>query len=126
MMALLDLVEDDIGIGIGSDVYDFILRCVMKTWAANLTEPFEREFEEIWYDLQMVPDVITALTPTGHDVLEYLWGHLDEYISASTFRHLGHSDVASIASAIVDMAQHYSEQFEPDELAQICNAPISS
>ena len=72
---LIQLIENQSGCSINSSTYDFLLCCIMKVWKHELTEPFIGDFEEVWYNLQMVPDIAVPLSTKGVNVLEHLFRH---------------------------------------------------
>lgn len=117
---LIGLASPERYISINSDTYEFILRCTLKCWASKLTESFEREFEEFWYGLKMVPDIAVPLTAIGLDVLGHLWSRLDTYLSIETFSHLGCSDSRALATIISDNAQAESSKLDAsDRLGEV-------
>ncbi|MCJ7577128.1 MAG: DUF4365 domain-containing protein [candidate division Zixibacteria bacterium] len=109
IVALLELVDNGSGVSIGSDVFDFVLRCIIKVWSTNLTEPFQREFEEMWYGGRMVPDILVSLTTTGFNVVEHLLSHSEEYISKSAFEHLEYEDAEDLVNLVLRITQKESD-----------------
>jgi hypothetical protein len=97
---------------INQDTYDFILRCVMKFWRWKLTEPFEEEFDQMWWDLHMVPDILLPLNQTGERVIDHLWERLDDYVSIDTFGHLQPNNAKTIARIISSNAQAASQRLD--------------
>ncbi len=118
LVTLLELVSDDFGVSIGSQTYDFLLRCVMKVWTYQLTEPFVSDFEKSWYDLQLVPDIAVSLTSWGLTVLRHLWANVEAYVdvgcgsSNDDPRELAHqiSRDTQIASDYLDASDRLGEK----------------
>jgi len=120
VVTLFELVASPMGITIGSDAYDFIQRNVMKIHAYNLTAPFFEEFEHMWYDLKMVPDVAVPLSPLGMDVLGHLWSNIETYISEGAFAHLHIEDLTALAKMISEDAQRESDRMDTsDRLGEV-------
>ena len=92
------------------DTYEFIQRCALRCIAAALTEPFEQDFADVWYGLEMVPDIAVPLTPIGLEVVGHLWSNLEEYLSIDTFSDLACLDIRALAKTISDAAQAESDQ----------------
>lgn len=106
-------------IGIGSDYYDLLLRCVLKTWSYRLTERFEEDFEQMWYDLQMVPDIVVPLTESGKKMIEHLLRHPEAYISIKDALLRGYDTPAQYATSLMQLAQAASEEVdESDNLGE--------
>jgi hypothetical protein len=112
IITLFELVACPNGISIGHSDYDFILRNVLKSHANNLTAPFLDEFEHVWYELKIVPDVAVPLSPFGVDVLGHLWSNLGAYISEGAFAHLHIQDPMALAEMISRNAQEESDCFD--------------
>ena len=110
--ALLELAAGERAhyIFITRDTYEFIQRCALRCIAAALTEPFEQDFADVWYDLKMVPDIAVPLTPIGLEVVGHLWSNLEEYLSIDTFSDLACLDIRALARTISDTAQAESDQ----------------
>jgi hypothetical protein len=120
VVSLFKLVAYSNGIGIGSDDYDFIQRNVLKIHAHNLTAPFLEEFERVWYDLKMVPDIAVPLSPLGMDVLGHLWSNIGTYLSADAFTQLHLQNTKLIAKMISDDAQRESDRLDSsDRLGEV-------
>jgi hypothetical protein len=81
LIELIQLIENQSGCNLGTSTYEFLHRCVLKVWHHELTDPFIGDFEEMWYNQTMVPDIGVPLTPKGTNVLEHLWSNLDVYLS---------------------------------------------
>lgn len=120
IIQLLDLINNEIGVTIHSETYDFIHRCIIKIVSSNLTEPFFSEFEKIWYDLGMVPDIAVPLTNYGKMTIEYLWQNLKNYISFESFKHLKIDDYHELAILISISSQEESDRLEnSDKLGEV-------
>ncbi len=85
IIRLLELMSHSTVIALSNDVYDFILRCVLKVIAAGVTESFLEEFERAWYDLHMVPDIAVPLTGHGIAVMEHVWADIERFVDPTTF-----------------------------------------
>ena len=114
IIALLELASDESGIFIGSETYEFLLRCVMKVWKHQLTEPFVDDFEESWYGLHMVPDIAVPLTPFGLADLEHLWTGIDGYVTPGRCG-AGFSDATRLGQAISEAAQITSDRLDASD-----------
>jgi hypothetical protein len=112
--ALLELASDESGIFIGSDTYEFLLRCVMKVWKHQLTEPFVEHFEESWYGLQMVPDIVVPMTPFGLAVLEHLWTRIDDYLTPDVCG-TEFGDATRLGHAIAETPQLTSDRLDASD-----------
>jgi len=120
IVTLFKLVAYPIGISIGSYDYNFIQRNIMKCHAHHLTAPFLDQFEHMWYDLTMVPDIAVPLSPFGVDVLGQLWSNPEVYISEKAFAHLHIQDPIDIARMISGSAQKESELLDvSDRLGEV-------
>jgi hypothetical protein len=86
----------------GEAFNEFVQRCVMKCWGYELVEPFEREFEEYWYERREMPDIVVPLTRKGHVVISHLWEGITEYL---THQGLRFSDVGIIRNLAEDMVR---------------------
>jgi len=115
IIALFELVARPGFIGIGSDDYDFIQRNVFKCHAHTLTAPFLDEFEHMWYELKLVPDVAVPLSPFGLDVVAYLWSNLQFYLSRGAFSHLDTRDLRAVAQTISHAAQEESDRLDSSD-----------
>lgn len=120
VIQLLDLVNNEIGSTTHSETYDYIHRCIIKIVSSSLTEPFFSEFEKIWYDLEMVPDIAAPLTNQGKITIKHLWQNLDKYISFESFSHLGVDNCLELATIISTTSQDESDRLErSDKLGEI-------
>lgn len=120
VVALFELLAVNTGIGIGSDDYDFIQRNIMKIHSHGLTAPFLQEFEHMWYELGMVPDLAVPLSPLGMDVLGHLWSRLSSYLSVDSFSHLHMAESTGLAEVISREAQQASDRLDcSDRLGEV-------
>jgi hypothetical protein len=116
--ALFDLLSEDNGYSIGQRDYDYILRNIMTIQANKMTEDFLDEFEDMWYGLQMVPDIDAPFTKSGDDVIDYLWANLDTCLSKESYSHLGIKTSNELANHIADYTQNLSDKLdESDRMA---------
>ena len=114
------MAGDNGGKTIGSEAYEFIHQCVVKCWGGRITDPFFSEFELMWYELCMVPDIIVSLTTYGQEVLRHLWGHLDRYLAVSAFPNLSGQGTQAVAEAISMAAQRVSDRLDvSDKLGEV-------
>ncbi len=111
---MIEAVSGDYGICTNSDTYEFILRCTMKLWSHQLTEPFVHDFDHWWYDLKMVPDIAVALTPKGVTVMEHLWTNIYQYVEPM---RLGLNVISSADAArdIANRAQRASDELDASD-----------
>lgn len=106
-------------IGMGSDYYDLLLRCVLMSWSYKLTESFEEDFEKMWYELQMVPDIEVPLTEVGKKLIEHLLKHAEAYIPIEEARKRGCDTSTQYATSLMLLAQVASEELDgSDELGE--------
>lgn len=120
VVTLFELIAMPMGVAIGSDDYEFIQRNVMKVHAHNLTAPFLEEFEHVWYELKMVPDVAVPLSPLGMEVVGYLWSNLGTYLNEGAFAHFHGKDPTAIGKMIFENAQRESERMDnSDRLGEV-------
>ena len=117
---VIRMAGDTDGIMIGSETYEFIHRCVVKCWGSRITDPFVSEFELMWYELSMVPDIVVPLTTYGQEVLGHLWSHLDRYLAFSAFPNLSGQGSQAVAEAISMAAQRESDRLDDsDNLGEV-------
>ena len=109
---IFDLASTQRFFSTGAMDYEYIFRCCLEFEGQGLVDSFFSEFNDVWFGLKMVPDLEVPLTHRGHELVRYLWGHLQEYISVEVFEHLGHSDAESIAREIADFAQCESDRLD--------------
>ncbi len=112
LSAIFDLLSSEAMFGIGTSDYEYIFRCCLEVEGLNLADSFISEFNEVWFGLEMVPDLEVPLTQRGFELVGYLWEHLDKYISVEAFKHLGHLEVKRIANKIADFAQSESDRLD--------------
>jgi Domain of unknown function (DUF4365) len=115
IVELLGLADPGVGVLIGEGTYSFILRCVMKCWRWGMCESFEAEFDRMWWDLEMVPDIAVPLTEFGVRVLECLWSNVDEYLHAESFEHMKPASSLQIAQAIAAAAEAVSRRIDASD-----------
>ena len=77
---LIEVAQGGVGVSLGTDEYDWVLRCILLCWALRLCERLDEQFDYWWYDLRMVPDMAMALTGTGREVAEYVLEHAGECV----------------------------------------------
>ena len=120
IVEVISMAGDTDGIMIGSETYEFIHRCVVKCWGSRITDPFVSEFELMWYELSMVPDIVVPLTTYGQEVLGHLWSHLDRYLAVSAFPNLSGQSTQAVAEAISMAAQRKSDRLDDsDKLGEV-------
>lgn len=120
IVEVVSMAGDTDDIMIGSEAYEFIHRCVVKCWGTRITDPFVGEFELMWYELSMVPDIVVSLTTYGQKVLGHLWSHLDRYFAVSAFPNLSGQGTQAVAEAISMAAQRESDRLDDsDNLGEV-------
>lgn len=82
---LFSCIQSTFGIGIGQQEYDFIHRFAMMILGFELTSNFTVEFDHQWYEMSLVPDIVTNLTPLGQRVSECLREFPAESLSLNAF-----------------------------------------
>lgn len=114
LLSLVGVITGQPGLSYGSEFLAFLHRCVLKSWIYQLSEPFMLEFEAMWYEVGMVPDIASELTPFGATVVEHLWANLDRYLPGLATGN-GLSEVTKLAMEISATAQTASEQIDRSE-----------
>ena len=112
---LLDIVGGAPRFSIGALDYEFILRNAIVFLDNQLTEDFRESFNEQWFDLQLVPDIIVPLNKRGQSVINHLWENLAEYLSAESYQHLGGLGLNGIATTISISAQRESDGLDQSD-----------
>ncbi|MGZ8892174.1 MAG: DUF4365 domain-containing protein [Halobacteriota archaeon] len=112
IFAVLEVLSRLGSIGIDGDYYDFIHRCVVKCWAHRLTEPFAQEFERVWYDLQMVPDLLVPLTSHGRKLMEHLLANTEAYLPVRYAQEAGVKTSLQYAEMLMNVAQIASDRLD--------------
>jgi pyrimidine deaminase RibD-like protein len=110
--SLLDLLSTEASFGIGSRDYEYIFRCCVEFEGLKLTDSFMPEFNEVWFGLEMVPDITLPLNERGRSLMKYLWDHLPEFLSLSSFAHLGFSKIEDVGHKIRDHSQQASDRLD--------------
>lgn len=113
--SLFELLSDKSGISLGSDDYDYILRNVLQFHAQRMVPDFLEEFDCMWYELHMVPDISVPLTQSGVAVIEYLWGNIGKYLNNVNYKHLNYKEVAELAKYISENAQFGSDRIDASD-----------
>lgn len=108
--SVFSLLSTEDSFGISSDDYEYIFRCCLEFESLRLAESYIAEFNEVWFGLQMVPDLAVPLNERGRELMKYLWDNLREYVSAGAFEHLGISDQRGLADRIAQFAQSESDR----------------
>ncbi|XZE56096.1 DUF4365 domain-containing protein [Planctomycetaceae bacterium SH139] len=72
-------------LGIGQDEYEFIHRFSMLCLSFEITSNFALDFDQQWYELKMVPDIVASLTPLGQRVSECLRKSPERYLAVEAF-----------------------------------------
>jgi len=97
---LFDLICEEGSFFIAQDDYEFVLKNMLSILSSKLTIDFRDDFEHIWFNEKIVPNIIAPFMPKGIEVLNYLWANPNNYITTSTYSHLGISDPRELLSAI--------------------------
>jgi len=118
--ALFHLLLEKSFIGLGNDDYDYILRNTLQLYAQRIVPDFLEEFDEMWYEIHMVPDISVPLTKVGIDAVEYLWENIELYLNTENYKHIGFDNVTELAKIISDTAQSSSDRLDmSDRLAEV-------
>jgi len=115
IMALLEIVAEGLGFGVASEHYDYIQRNVYQCHALSISEMGLEEFDHIWYMEKLVPDITVPLTPTGTEMIKYLWEHIDDLLSKGAFGHVP-ANSRQIAEEIAQNAQAASDRLDRSDL----------
>lgn len=102
---LFDIASGSHSYTIGQRNYEFILRNILIIHSKKLVEDFLDDFEDIWYEQELVPEIISPLTSKGAFVIEFLWNNLEQYLSWNTYSHLNISDSTQLAQYITRYTQ---------------------
>ena len=78
--ALFSCLTNERGISITQWDYEYIFRNIMAIHSFKLVDDFLEEFNDVWYELESVPDIASPLTPFGKNVMESLLGNIGRYI----------------------------------------------
>jgi hypothetical protein len=76
---------------------------------------FLEEFDEMWYEFHMVPDISVPLTTIGVNAVEYLWENIDLYLNTENYKHINFINVADLARNISDTAQSSSDRLDKSD-----------
>ncbi len=109
---VIELAVESSTIGVGSDTYDFILRCSMICMAADITDSFEESFDLQWYDLKLVPDITVPLTPFGAIVADYLYDNAGDYMATDAFAHNSFGDPIQVYETLKRECQSISDYID--------------
>ena len=110
--SVFDLLSTEASFGIGSRDYEYIFRCCLEFEGLRLADSFISEFNEVWFGLEMVPDITVPLSQRGLSLMEYLWNHLPEFLSLPAFAHLGFSKIEDLGHKITDFSQQESDRLD--------------
>lgn len=118
--ALFHLLSENSFIGLGNDDYDYILRNTLQLHAQRMVPDFLEEFDEMWYELHMVPDISVPLTKVGIDAVEYLWKNIELYLNGQNYKHIGFDNITELAKTISNTAQSSSDRLDmSDRLPEV-------
>jgi len=115
IVSLFELLSEESSISFASDDYDYILRNTLQLYAQRIVPDFLEEFDEMWYEFRMVPDISTPLTEVGVNFVEYLWENIDEYLNSANYKHLNFQNVVELAKYISDEAQSSSDWLDESD-----------
>ncbi|MGB9263848.1 MAG: DUF4365 domain-containing protein [Terriglobales bacterium] len=110
--SVFELLSAEAFFGIGGSDYEYIFRCSLEFEGLRLADSFISEFNEVWFGLNMVPDITLPLNQRGRSMMGYLWDHLSEFLSISAFAHLGFSKIEDLAHEITDFSQKESDRLD--------------
>lgn len=113
--SLFQLLSENSFIGLGNDDYDYILRNTLQLHAQRIVPDFLEEFDEMWYEFHMVPDISVPLTTIGVNAVEYLWENIDLYLNTENYKHINFINVADLARNISDTAQSSSDRLDKSD-----------
>ena len=113
--SLFQLLSEKSFIGLGNDDYDYILRNTLQLHAQRIVPDFLEEFDEMWYEFHMVPDISVPLTTIGVNAVEYLWENIDLYLNTENYKHINFINVADLARNISDTAQSSSDRLDKSD-----------
>jgi hypothetical protein len=115
---LFQLLSENSSVLLFNDDYDYILRNILQLHAQIVVPYFLEEFDEMWYELHMVPDILVPITKVGVDAVEYMWENIDHYLNVDNYKHLGFSNTTELAKYISEIAQLRSDRIDiSDRLA---------
>lgn len=113
--SLFQLLSENSFIGLGNDDYDYILRNTLQLHAQRIVPDFLEEFDEMWYEFHMVPDISVPLTTIGVNAVEYLWENIDLYLNTENYKHINFKNVPDLARNISDTAQSSSDRLDKSD-----------
>lgn len=113
--SLFQLLSENSFIGLGNDDYDYILRNTLQLHAQRIVPDFLEEFDEMWYEFHMVPDISVPLTTIGVNAVEYLWENIDLYLNTENYKHINLKNVPDLARNISDTAQSSSDRLDKSD-----------
>lgn len=111
IMALLDILSEGDAFGVASEHYEYIQRNIYQCHALSISDMGLEEFDHMWYVEKMVPDITVPLTPTGLEIIKYLWEHVDDLLSKEAFSHIS-GNSRQIAEMIEQNAQAASDRLD--------------
>jgi len=120
--SLFHHLSESSSISLFSEDYDFILRNILQLHAQRMVPDFLEEFDEMWYELHMVPDILTHMTETGKNALQYLWENIGSYLNSANYMHLKIKKIEDLAKCISNNAQLSSDRI--DEADRLAESPI--
>ena len=113
--SLFHLLSENSFIGLGNDDYDYILRNTLQLHAQRIVPDFLEEFDEMWYELHMVPEISVPLTPVGINAVEYLWENIASYLNSENYKHLNFRNIDELARNISNTAQSSSDRLDKSD-----------
>lgn len=113
--SLFELLSEESFVGLVSDDHDYILRNTLQLHAQRMVPDFLEEFDEMWYELHMVPDISAPLTKIGVNVIEYLWENIDHYLNTANYKHLKYQKADELAKYISNTAQSSSDRLDASD-----------
>ena len=115
MVSLFELLSEESGVSIGSDDHDYIQRNVLECHIERIVQDFLEEFDYMWYELHMVPDISVPLTTVGTKAIECMWDNLDQYLVHSNYSHLKYDDIQELGKYISSSAQLSSDRLDASD-----------
>lgn len=113
--SLFHALSENSGIFLCGEDYNYILRNVLQFHVNRMIPDILEEFDEVWYECNMVPDIIVPLTETGLVSIRYLWSNIDKYLNVSNYEHLKLSSAADLATHISAISQASSERIDASD-----------
>jgi len=113
--SLFELLSEESFINLVSDDYDYILRNTLQLHAQRMVPDFLFVFDEMWYELHMVPDISAPLSKVGVNVVECLWENIEKYLNTANYKNLKCQNANALAKCISNTAQASSDRLDASD-----------